>query len=915
VAIADLTRVLYPTTTTTATTTPSTVEVYRKLATFLQRKFHASTVIDGSVPQRISLMESALEFCHRYRYVHGTPPQPSSSASPPSASPLSASSRMAMGVDCELDLNYQQKQKKQQHTAMDLDSDLTTTNDYNKQNDTSSVVVVSDNDNDNHIHNHNTSNAWNGIRIRKQTEKKKLDDENINLSTPSIALSATETRYLIRRPIQTPSSQQSSNLYKFQKDQQEEDTLDGVEVKHTAGIDPRLHFVHESSSSPSVTEARRVISRRGNNRKDDTDDNEARVLPMLASSCPGFVCYVEKTSPKLIPYLCTVKSPMAIAGSIIKHGIMVPPSVPPPSSEILVRRKSKKLTIGNVNHRLPSSLPSSFNMVSSDSPTNYNTTRTTSLFSSSLSKDNSTTQDEFFHVAIMPCHDKKLEAGRKDLAWERQLLRPRQYNNNDDGTTNIDKDSSTAAVVDIVPDIDLVITTNELVSVLVDVAMQSDNKKTTCCDDDGDYIMEEPNNDDNIRVGDDNDPIKNCTPSTGLTNEERKLKLNIEKVRTYFDELPLAPMKPFDKNTNNDDDDGMEDRATTTDNDDVFFATTKDAIMKNYNSSNKHNISMTEQPHTIPDNSPSSSPTLSPSSPLLSKGFGIGSGGYAEFIFRYACFALFGVSIAPNEALPWRRVTGNGGGSSSATASTKMGGGNGVVRRRRRMRPGAASNNGTIPEVVATYDFCEVVLYRLAGSGDYSLRRSSSSVPPQGTGEGWTSSYDEDEVVLKFAIAYGFKNVQLVQQKLLIKKGSSGPRDPTTASDNDRDRYHYVEMMACPSGCLNGGGQIKDESFVDMSLPNTSADDGNTAASPDKRNKKETPAERRARVTTNLNLMGKSWLHDDNGAIYATKEDDIGHDESAIRDKELLHTRFHVVPKLELTTGATAGVALDDTQW
>ena len=30
---------------------------------------------------------------------------------------------------------------------------------------------------------------------------------------------------------------------------------------------------------------------------------------------------------------------------------------------------------------------------------------------------------------------------------------------------------------------------------------------------------------------------------------------------------------------------------------------------------------------------------------------------------------------------------------------------------------------------------------------------------------------------------------------------------------------------------------------------------------------------------------------------------------------QLLHTRYHVVPKLELTTGATAGFTLDDTKW
>uniref|UniRef100_A0A8V0Z8B7 Nuclear prelamin A recognition factor n=1 Tax=Gallus gallus TaxID=9031 RepID=A0A8V0Z8B7_CHICK len=51
-------------------------------------------------------------------------------------------------------------------------------------------------------------------------------------------------------------------------------------------------------------------------------------------------------------------------------------------------------------------------------------------------------------------------------------------------------------------------------------------------------------------------------------------------------------------------------------------------------------------------------------------------------------------------------------------------------------------------------------------------------------------------VLLQFALAYGFRNIQNLVQKL--KRGKSP--------------YHYVEVMACPSGCLNGGGQIKVES-------------------------------------------------------------------------------------------------------
>ncbi|XP_070579803.1 cytosolic Fe-S cluster assembly factor narfl-like [Ptychodera flava] len=54
----------------------------------------------------------------------------------------------------------------------------------------------------------------------------------------------------------------------------------------------------------------------------------------------------------------------------------------------------------------------------------------------------------------------------------------------------------------------------------------------------------------------------------------------------------------------------------------------------------------------------------------------------------------------------------------------------------------------------------------------------------------------DGKVELKFAIANGFRNIQNLVQK--VKRGKSP--------------YHFVEVMACPSGCLNGGGQIKAES-------------------------------------------------------------------------------------------------------
>ncbi|KAA8519200.1 hypothetical protein F0562_013456 [Nyssa sinensis] len=49
------------------------------------------------------------------------------------------------------------------------------------------------------------------------------------------------------------------------------------------------------------------------------------------------------------------------------------------------------------------------------------------------------------------------------------------------------------------------------------------------------------------------------------------------------------------------------------------------------------------------------------------------------------------------------------------------------------------------------------------------------------------------ETVLKFALCYGFRNLQNIVRKIKIGKCD----------------YDFLEVMACPSGCLNGGGQIK----------------------------------------------------------------------------------------------------------
>lgn len=74
--------------------------------------------------------------------------------------------------------------------------------------------------------------------------------------------------------------------------------------------------------------------------------------PILTSSCPGWVCYAEKTHPYVLQHLSRVKSPQALMGTLLKTTLTRILGIPP---------------------------------------------------------------DRIWHLAIMPCFDKKLEASREEL--------------------------------------------------------------------------------------------------------------------------------------------------------------------------------------------------------------------------------------------------------------------------------------------------------------------------------------------------------------------------------------------------------------------------------------------------------------------------------------------------------------------
>lgn len=59
------------------------------------------------------------------------------------------------------------------------------------------------------------------------------------------------------------------------------------------------------------------IKRNGTSGGGDEAMSEAK-LPMLASACPGWICYAEKTHGFILPYVSQTKSPQQIMGSVVK---------------------------------------------------------------------------------------------------------------------------------------------------------------------------------------------------------------------------------------------------------------------------------------------------------------------------------------------------------------------------------------------------------------------------------------------------------------------------------------------------------------------------------------------------------------------------------------------------------------------
>ncbi|KAL7472349.1 hypothetical protein ACHAXS_012676 [Conticribra weissflogii] len=532
-------------------------------------------------------------------------------------------------------------------------------------------------------------------RFKNQLQMKSYENREKNQSNTmtSIALSSTETRFIDKSSSTNPGTVG-------------DEVMEVITLRHPPG-----RFIDgDETCNYTATEAgqtRSDLSSLLNSKKNLS-------LPMLASSCPGFVCLVEKTAPTVVPLLSSSKSPMAVAGTLLKAGV--------------------------------------WDRVHSG---------------------------EVFHVAIMPCHDKKLEAGRADFAWERQTLLSygsafNQHNNLNSASGVLPKDQSGS-----VNEVDLVLTTGELLEVLSDAASKSLSEN-----------------------------------HSKLESNKNKTEIPVDAIRDFLEALIPLPDDYLDQG-------GCK---VVTETFDENYAKPKDEPQDsacNLDDSGVH-----------------------------------GSGSYADYIFRHAAWNLFGYEPPLNEPLPWKSSTVTAG---STNAENTLGG----LRRRKKRHE--------------TTDLREISLYKLS-DGSYSCDAGSTDSTP----------------VLTFATAYGFKNVQLVLQNL--SKDNGGIR-----KSSERRKFDYVEIMACPSGCPNGGGQIGPAG------------------------QRETPRETKERVKKTVSAVPiiRPKLDDRSLASKIYGDDtDLSGSKGMLSGgcfghaaRKLFHTRFHVVPKMELSTGATAGVAVSDTNW
>lgn len=134
----------------------------------------------------------------------------------------------------------------------------------------------------------------------------------------------------------------------------------------------------------------------------------------------------------------------------------------------------------------------------------------------------------------------------------------------------------------------------------------------------------------------------------------------------------------------------------------------------------------------------------------------------------------------------------------------------------------------TLPELVqhpgtSSGSYLHTIMSAMVRASPEPLETSVKTIRSADYEEYLLRSQRTGEVVFKGAKCYGFRNLQNLVRKVgkeagvQVGRGAAGraaavrvrSRKTGTGVGGEDKGYDYVEVMACPGGCINGGGQLR----------------------------------------------------------------------------------------------------------
>ena len=137
----------------------------------------------------------------------------------------------------------------------------------------------------------------------------------------------------------------------------------------------------------------------------------------------------------------------------------------------------------------------------------------------------------------------------------------------------------------------------------------------------------------------------------------------------------------------------------------------------------------------------------------------------------------------------------------------------------------SGGNSVALPELIphpgtSSGSYLHTIIHHLQTESDAPLKYSVKTIRNTDYEE-HTLTDGAGKTVFKGAKCYGFRNLQNVVRKVGKERGvrtgvgaagrMTGRRERKGGADErgKEKNYDYVEVMACPGGCVNGGGQLK----------------------------------------------------------------------------------------------------------